>query len=107
RYIYCPTALGDGAEQFNALMRTDTKTGDITTFAFQVSDSVGEPVFVPRPDGTEEDDGWVVAFVYHESDDTSDLTLWDARGIADGPVCAVHMPRRVPEGLHANWMPDG
>jgi carotenoid cleavage dioxygenase len=47
-----------------------------------------------------------MAFVYHEADDSSDLALWNAKGIDDGPVCTVHMLRRVPEGLHGNWMPD-
>jgi carotenoid cleavage dioxygenase-like enzyme len=106
QFVYTPTTIGNDGAGFNALMRTDTERGEIVTFAFDGGDSVGEPVFAPRPEGTDEDDGWVMAFVYNAAEDSSALTLWDARGIADGPVCRIRMARRVPEGLHGNWMPD-
>ncbi|MBT5433156.1 MAG: carotenoid oxygenase, partial [Rhodospirillaceae bacterium] len=106
RFVYCPTSLGKGAEGFNALMRMDTDSGHLTTFAFETEDSVGKPVFAPNPQGTAEDDGWVMAFVYDDASDNSHLVLWDARAIEDGPTCRILMPRRIPEGLHGNWMPD-
>ena len=76
RFVYCPTSLGKGAEGFNALMRMDTDSGHLTTFAFETEDSVGKPVFAPNPQGTAEDDGWVMAFVYDDASDNSHLVLW-------------------------------
>ena len=45
-----------------------------------------------------------MAFVWDQPSDASDLVLWRADDIAAGPVCRIAMPRRVPEGLHGNWL---
>ena len=31
----------------------------------------------------------------------------DARAITDDPVAVVHLPVRVPNGFHGNWIPEG
>ncbi len=83
RYIYCPTPLwGDGAKRFNALMRTDTQTGDADNLRVPgLRLSWVNRCLCQAPTAQHEDDGWVMAFVYHEADDSSDLALWDAKGI--------------------------
>ncbi len=64
---------------------------------------MGESVFAPDPDGSAEDDGWLLNIVYDAAADSSDLLVLDARDVAAGPVATVHLPRRVPFGFHANW----
>lgn len=64
----------------------------------------GEPVFAPRPGRSGEQDGWVMTFVYDRASDRSDFVLLDARDIAAAPVATIHLPRRVPHGLHGSWM---
>ncbi len=90
----------------NAFERFDDRRDSLPTRYVYSPTGLGEPVFVPRPEGTEENDGWVPAFVYHEADDSSALILWDARNISDGLVCKVEIPRRVSEGLHGSWLLD-
>lgn len=34
----------------------------------------GEPVFVPRPAGKEEDDGWLVTYVFDENTNESEVS---------------------------------
>jgi carotenoid cleavage dioxygenase len=36
----------------------------------------------------------------------ADLAILDARDVAAGRVARVHLPRRVPIGLPANWFPE-
>lgn len=65
-----------------------------------------EPVFVPCSDDAGEDDGWVLAYVYDKSTDTSDVVIIAAQDFESGPVATVHLPRRVPYGFHGNWCAD-
>ena len=37
---------------------------------------------------------------------TSDLAVFDAQDITAEPVAVVHLPVRVPNGFHGNWVPD-
>ena len=65
-----------------------------------------EPVFVPRSDDASEDDGWVLAFVYDQAQDRSDVVILAAQDFEAGPVATVHLPRRVPYGFHGIWRPS-
>ena len=62
---------------------------------------------MPREGGTAEDDGWVMALRLDNDTMTSDLAVFDARAITDVPVAVVHLPVRVPNGFHGNWIPEG
>ena len=65
----------------------------------------GEGVFVPRPDGTAEDDGWLLSMVYDGREDRSRLEVLDARRIGDGPIAACHFDHPVPLGFHGAFAP--
>ncbi len=71
-----------------------------------------ESRFVPRMNGASEDDGWILSYVFDESqlDDygnappgaKSELWIIDARDMKT-VVARVILPQRVPYGLHGNW----
>jgi carotenoid cleavage dioxygenase-like enzyme len=71
-----------------------------------------EPRFVPRTNGISEDGGWVLSYVFDESqlDDygnappsaKSELWIINARDMKT-IVARVTLPQRVPYGLHGNW----
>ena len=71
----------------------------------------GEPVFIPRTTdevtAANEDDGYVMALRHNLNTDTSELALFDSRAFTDEPVAVVHLPVRVPNGFHGNWVPVG
>lgn len=64
---------------------------------------VGEPVFVPRPGGTAEDDGVVMAHVLDGSAQTSYLVIINATTMEQ--LARVDAPYRIPFELHAEWVP--
>ena len=66
----------------------------------------GEHVFAPDPNGSSEDDGWLLSFVTDRTTEQSELVILDARDVAAAPVARVQMERRVPIGFHANWFAD-
>ena len=74
-----------------------------------------EPRFVPRKGGLREDDGWLLTYVFDESQldlegnalENAHSELWviDARNMRD-VVARIHLPQRVPYGLHGNWFSE-
>jgi carotenoid cleavage oxygenase len=64
-----------------------------------------EPVFVPREGATDEDDGWVISYVYDATTDGSDVVILNAQDFTGDPVATIHLPQRVPFGFHGNWIP--
>jgi carotenoid cleavage dioxygenase-like enzyme len=66
----------------------------------------GEAVFVADPNGTAEDHGWLLNYVWDATTDTSDLVIVDSRDFIGAPIATVHLPRRIPFGFHGSWVPD-
>lgn len=114
RRVGLPTRYGYtqqlGRSPDNPSMGQEVYKYDLTTGEAEVHSlgdvAGGEPVFVPRPDGTEEDDGWVVLFGHDRATDRSELRIIDARDFGGEPVARVFTPQRVPYGAHGNWMAD-
>ncbi|KAL6917199.1 hypothetical protein FSST1_008694 [Fusarium sambucinum] len=71
-----------------------------------------EPRFVPRSGSTEEDAGYLLFYVFDESQilpngdcppsSASELWILDAQNMRD-VVAKVRLPQRVPYGLHGTW----
>ncbi len=91
---------------FEAIARYDFQTGNRVVRAYPAGEFVGEPVFIPAPDATREDDGFLVTFVYNANTDRSTFDICDARNLYAAPLARVHLPCRVPAGLHGSWIPD-
>ncbi|MCP4840110.1 MAG: carotenoid oxygenase family protein, partial [Halieaceae bacterium] len=62
-----------------------------------------EAVFVPDPSGSGEDDGWLLAYVYDQSTDCSEVLILDASTLSE--AARVLLPARVPMGFHGSWVP--
>ena len=66
-----------------------------------------EPYFVPGDANDRADDaGWVLSFIHDDAIDETVLAVFDATAMEKGPVAEVVMPRRVPYGFHATFIPD-
>ena len=65
-----------------------------------------EPVFVRRPDTVQEDDGWVMSYVYDGNRNLSDVVILDAQDFTGDPIATIHLPVRVPFGFHGGWAAD-
>ncbi|KAF9887948.1 hypothetical protein FE257_009470 [Aspergillus nanangensis] len=108
------TGCVDQRSMSEVLASTDDKD-PIKVFALPDGWFAQECSFVPRVDGTSEDDGWLVTYVFDESQldgtgnalETSHSELWviDAIGMKD-IVARVVLPQRVPYGMHGNWFSE-
>jgi carotenoid cleavage dioxygenase len=94
-------AVGD-----RGLLRYDLTTGAAQEHGFG-DGGPGEAVFVPSAAGpADENNGWYLGYVYDPTRDGSDLVILDATDFGGDPVATIHLPQRVPYGLHGNWISD-
>ena len=107
RYGYVATvdSWTEGPVEFASVTKYDHDTGTSISHSYGTGVEAGEAVFAPDPDGTAEDDGWLLNFVYDVPTDSTDFVILDARDLSAPPAARVHLPRRVPFGPHGNWLP--
>jgi carotenoid cleavage dioxygenase len=92
---------------FHAVAKYDLQAGTAVEHVYGDTEVSGEHVFAPDPEGSAEDDGWLLGFVTDRTTEQTDLVVLDARDVAGDPVARVRIPRRVPTGFHANWFAEG
>lgn len=103
RYGYTPE-VARGLEQGRVLFKHDLQRGQTTVREFGRSKEIGEFVFEPSAPDAAEDDGVLMGFVYDRAESRSDLMILDAAGLET--LATVHLPVRVPNGFHGNWIPS-
>ncbi len=86
-----------------AILKYDRDTGARTQIDVGMGRLPGETVFVPSADGTAEDDGYLMTYVYDAASNESDFVIFDAASMSPEPIAKVHLPR-VPFGFHGNWV---
>ncbi len=64
-----------------------------------------EPIVVPRPGSTAEDDAWLLYLRFHAPSQTTDLLVADAADLST--VARLRLPHNIPLGFHGLWMPAG
>ncbi len=102
RYGYAVATFGEE----NSFVKYDVEADTSVVHDFGTDQIPGESVFVPRDDGTNEDDGWLLSYVYDKPSATSSFVVLDAADVAAAPVATVELPQRVPFGFHGSWLAD-
>lgn len=100
---YAVAFPGAGLHEF-AVVKLDTATGQRTVRTAGEGRHLGEAVFVPSAGATREDDGYLVTIASDIAADASQLLVLDAGDLST--TATVHLPRRVPAGIHGSWIPD-
>jgi carotenoid cleavage dioxygenase-like enzyme len=123
-YAYCvgshkefepdPTT-GKGSGGAGAILKVDTQDPEKTeAYAFLPHEFVGEPSFVPKvgadvTNKSEEDKGYIVAYVLNGIDLTTDMVIFDVEGqgkLEAGPIARLPLPTFIPHALHGTFV-DG
>ncbi len=94
-----------------SLLKRDMKTGETQFWSAAPHGFGGEPLFVARPGGEAEDDGWVLLWLYNAaaastltaSSGRTELAIFNAQDIAAGPVAKLNLKHHVPYGLHGSF----
>jgi carotenoid cleavage dioxygenase len=105
RYGFATSSNRDwgDAHGYNCTGRYDFQTGEAKLWEYGPEANAGEPVYVANPGSDREEDGYLMCFV-HNPGEGAFLSILSAGDFDNGPVAKVHIPGRVPNGFHANWM---
>ncbi len=101
RYSYHPRLAKTPTLLFDAFIKYDLETGGSRTLELAPHTFASEPTFAAP--GADEDDGWLVNFVQNTPEERTELHVTDAASLET--VARVLLPRRVPVGFHACWVP--
>jgi beta,beta-carotene 9',10'-dioxygenase len=96
RYAYGVDSPAGGSEIFN-LVKIDVRSGPVAAWSAPGANA-GEPVFVPRPGGVDEDDGVLLSVVLDAAARASFLLVLDARTLKEQARALV--PHHIPFGFH-------
>jgi carotenoid cleavage dioxygenase len=105
RYAYTAHWWGDTVSS-GPLYKHDVRSGRTEVHDFGPGHASLEPVFVPRSGATDEDDGYVMTYVFDAERNASDVVILSAQDFAGPPIAVVELPVRVPFGFHGDWVPD-
>jgi len=89
---------------WNSIGHVDHLTNRTSTDFAGPTSSFQEPTFVPKSAASAEGEGYLLALANRYEQMRSDLLLWDARRISDGPLATIRLPLRLRNGLHGTWV---
>ncbi|MEI8249829.1 MAG: carotenoid oxygenase family protein [Synechococcus sp. ELA057] len=92
-----------GNDPLQAILKLDLAAGEQRLWSAAPRGFVSEPVMVPRPGATADDDGWVLCLVWNGARRASDLVILDAATLAE--VALLELPLAIPYGLHGSFVP--
>jgi all-trans-8'-apo-beta-carotenal 15,15'-oxygenase len=81
----------------------DWETGASDRFDFGGRQIVEEAVFVPKPGRSGEAEAWLVAPSINLAEGVTELHLFEAARVADGPVASWRADVALPAGFHGVW----
>ena len=107
RYVYLgATHHSSGNAPLQALLKLDTYTGDQQIHSFAPQGYVSEPIFVPKPGLSQEDEGWLILLIFNSQERRSYFAILDAAQVDGGPVAELWLTHHVPYGLHGRFTPQ-
>jgi carotenoid cleavage dioxygenase len=97
--------MGMGPGSRASLGHVDNATRKVKSWKAGDNRTLQEPCFIPKSKGAAEGEGYIVQIQTHTDDGLSDLLLYDAQRVDEGPMATIHIPMRMRFGLHGNWVP--
>lgn len=88
---------------FNRLLHYNMRTGARKMWG-KDSYFLGEPILAPRSEDAGEGDGYILNLAYNRSTELTELLIFAADDIEQGPVCKAKLPLRIPSGFHGSWV---
>jgi carotenoid cleavage dioxygenase-like enzyme len=84
----------------SGLVRVDTRTDYVMRRSLD-GITFGEPLFVARPESSEEDDGVLLTVGSRPLSQGSEMTIWDARTLEI--LARIKVPVSIPLGFHGSF----
>jgi all-trans-8'-apo-beta-carotenal 15,15'-oxygenase len=104
KFVYLNTRE-EGADYINSVQKIglvqEQDSSPVITFGKGVY--AGAPIFVPRPQATSEDDGYVLTQLYNSNEHGTDICILDAKTMSSLTVLRLDYP--IPYQFHGAWWP--
>jgi all-trans-8'-apo-beta-carotenal 15,15'-oxygenase len=84
--------------------KLDPESGAVEVGALPHGCYASDPVFVPRPGGERDDDGWLLTLVYDCERHLSHVAVLDAAALARGPIARAWFDHHIPPPFHSTWV---
>lgn len=106
RYVYSFGAYAMGSPDYDnwGLFKFDLEENKIDSYYLEDSVYLSEPLFVPDPDGSNEDDGVLLSQVYFGREQETKLLVIDATNMK--VLAEVSTGNRAPLDFHGAWIPS-
>lgn len=88
----------------NAVLRYDLDSGKSDRYVFPREYSLEEHIPVPRPGSSKEGDGWLVGCAFNARTGKTEVNVFDAQRLADGPLATARLPYAIPLGFHGHFL---
>jgi carotenoid cleavage dioxygenase-like enzyme len=105
RYSYNPKVAARADVAFDGLVKYDLHQKTRQLYEYPHGWVGSEVVFVAKPGATTEDGGWLLTFATHLGERRSELQIFEAAAVEEGPIAQVGLPQQVPVGFHSCWAP--
>ncbi|REE96300.1 carotenoid oxygenase family protein [Thermomonospora umbrina] len=89
---------------FTAVARYDTETGEADLHDYGPGHLVSEPLFVPRDPDVLDEQGWLIANETNLTEGTTNIAIFNAQAVTDGPVCILPVPESLGYTFHGQWV---
>ncbi len=95
---------GERSLGLDRAVRWDTETGDTQEFSYGSGFLPEEHVFVPRAGSRSETDGWLLGTALDLRREATQLAVFDAARLGDGPLAVARLPYPLPLGFHGIYV---
>ena len=102
-YFLCMLDKEGDSRHWDAAVHLDLKTGQRQIFNPGPRSFMSEAVFAPRPNSTDEGDGFILVPVFRADENRSDLVILDAQNFSAGPQAVIKWPFRMNPSFHGNF----
>ena len=89
----------------NTIGKFNVRDGSVQVYYGDDETCFQEGAFVPFAQATAEDDGYYINVADRHEQNRSDLLVFDARRIDQGPLVTVKLPLRLRNAFHTTWVP--
>jgi len=104
QYVFCAAAHSESAVGPAAgIAKVDVNSGDIDVWTPAPTEFGGQPVFIPRTDGSGQDDGYLITIMFDGAAQRSDVVILDAKDVSKGPICRIPLLQPVAYGTRGCW----
>jgi carotenoid cleavage dioxygenase-like enzyme len=89
----------------SGVAHVDHATGKTTVWSAGEDTSVQEPCFIPKSAKAAEGEGYLIQVATRIKEMRTDVFLFDALRLAEGPFATIRLPLRLRPGYHGSWAP--